>query len=140
MRRAGLTPCLVHSRIQNVHQTNARVRKCSCECKCSKRTLLDSYVLLSPFVNIRNVAKGLVFIIFFTFCSAPVERNAIFQLQKPNPRLCVNRFRSMHVERNAPSVLIHTRLLYAQNHSRSALVDRIADPYLADMMRVDIRK
>ena len=56
--RAGLTPCLVHSRIQNVHQTKARVGKCTCECKGSKRMLLDSYVLLSPFVNIRNVAKG----------------------------------------------------------------------------------
>ena len=31
------------------------MRKCTCECKCSKRTLLDNYALLSPFVTIRNV-------------------------------------------------------------------------------------
>ena len=49
-------------------------------------------------------------------------------MTKLNSWLCVNRFRSTHVERNAPSVLIHTHLLYAKNRSRSTLVDRIVFP------------
>ena len=32
-----------------------------CECKCSKRTLLDNCAPLGPFVNIQNVAKWIVF-------------------------------------------------------------------------------
>ena len=66
--RAGLKPCLVHSRIQNVHQTNARVRKCTCERKGSKRWLSSKFALFSPFVNIWNVAKG------YAIGQAPGER------------------------------------------------------------------
>ena len=41
LRRVDFSPCLVHSRIQNVHQTNARVRKCTCRLNSSNRTLLE---------------------------------------------------------------------------------------------------
>ena len=64
LRRAGLAPCLAHSRISNVHQTNARVRKCTCERKGSKRGLSSKLAHFSPFVNIWNVAKGYVFMHF----------------------------------------------------------------------------
>ena len=64
-RRAGFSLCLVHSRIQIVHQTNTRVRKCTCECKCPKRTLLDNYAPFSPVVNIWNVAQWYLLRILF---------------------------------------------------------------------------
>ena len=63
-RRAGFARCLAHSRIQNVHQTNARVRKCTCERKGSKQGLWSKFAPFSPFVNIWNVAKGYVFMHF----------------------------------------------------------------------------
>ena len=37
LRRIDLGPCSAHSTIQSLHQANARVRKCTCECKGSKR-------------------------------------------------------------------------------------------------------
>ena len=61
LRRAGLKPCLAHSRIQNVHQTNARVRKCVCGANSSNRTLLDNYAPFSPVMSIRNVTKWCLF-------------------------------------------------------------------------------
>ena len=99
----------------------------TCECKCSKRTLLVNYVLLSPFVTIRNVTKG-VFSYVFQFRSAPVERNVVFSCKNAIRDLSVNRFRSTCAERNAPSVLIHKHLICDQNSFRSTPVDRIVFP------------
>ena len=108
LRRAGLAPCLAHSRIQNVHQTNARVRKCTCERKGSKRRLSSKFAHFSPFVNIWNVAKGYVFTYFHVLlCYCGAKRNFLW-LNKIRD-LYTFRFRSTYVEWNAPSVLIHTR-------------------------------
>ena len=63
-RRVDLQPCLELFRIQIVHQTNARVRKCTCDCKCPKRTFLDNYAPFSPVVNIWNVAQWYLLRIF----------------------------------------------------------------------------
>ena len=131
-----MQPCLAHSIIQIVHQTNARVRKCTCGYKCSKwmffanqKFQMDVIGLLGPFVTISNVH----FSVFFPFRSAHVERNTFVQRQNTILDLYVFRSRSMHVERNAPSVLPHARLLYAQNRFRSTFVDRIVFPTCSNL-------
>ena len=130
--RAGFAPCLAHFRIQNVCQTSARVRKCTCERKGSKRGLLSKFAPFSLLVNIRNVAKGYVFLVFHVlFCFYQAKRN--FRWLNKIRDLYVFRFRSTHVDWNAPPVLIHTRLLYAQNHFRSTLVDRIVFPNCSNL-------
>ena len=96
-RRVDLEPCLAHSRIPNVHQTNARVRKCTCERKGSKRGLSSKLAPISPFVNIWNVAKGYVFMYFNVLLGFyRAKRN--FRLLNKIHDLYIFRFRSTYVE------------------------------------------
>ena len=83
-QRVDFSPCLAHSRIQNVHQTNARVRKCTCDCKCPKRTFLDNCAPFSPVVNIWNVAQWYLLRIFL-ISLGPCRAKLIFLIKNgPN--------------------------------------------------------
>ena len=68
---------MLHSRIPNVCQTNARVRKCVCGTNNSNRTLLDNYAPFNPVMSIRNVTKWCLF-----WCHFGVIRNLFQECSK----------------------------------------------------------
>ena len=84
-RRVDLAPCLELFRIQIVHQTNARVRKCTCDCKCPKRTFFDNYAPFSPVVNIWNVAQWYLLRIFL-ISLGPCRAKRMFSMTKCSKR------------------------------------------------------
>ena len=137
--RVDFSLCLLHSRIQILHQTRTRARKCTLECKSSNWTLLDIYAPFNPFVNIRNVVKWRIVSIFhISLGPRRAKRNFLWRNMILDSYL--NRLRSTHVERNALSVLIYTRLLCAQNRFRSTFVDPNASSICSNVLSLDARQ
>ena len=119
--RVDLPPCLEHSIIQNVHQTNARVRKCTCRPGRRNRDLdvsgADGSVPSNDFActTCSHVRSR----------STPVDKKAcsicsnVLSLDARRSKCVFYMLKCALARRSS----IELRLLYAQMCSRSTLAD-----------------